>query len=311
MKTASPLLSLCIPTYNRGGILRQALDHLVALPVFNESDDIEVVISDNASTDETQEVGESFVARYPDRIHYYRNERNVVDINFGLVIDRASGVFRKLANDTLLHTDEGIRHMLNAIHRYQDEKPILCFQCLPSKRPDRRFHTLDALWRERSYFTTWIAEFGLWADDFTSVADFTRAESTHLVQVDFLLRLMSRKKDAVVVEDVFFTGSGRKNVGAGGVNVARVFGRDYLDLLVPYVASGEIDKSTFNREKWRVFRYNILNTFIITTPGFLFPKTGFVKHLFKHYKWKWYFWGAVPFAWGARILSTIRNAIDI
>lgn len=311
MKTSSPLLSLCIPTYNRGAILRKALENLVSLPIFRESREIEVVISDNASTDETREVGETFATRYPDKIRYYRNEQNVVDVNFGLVLARASGVFRRLSNDTLLHTDEGLRFTLDTIRKYQDEKPILCFQCRESNRDDARFHTLDALWYERSYYSTWIAEYGLWADDFTTVEDFTRAESTHLVQVDYLLRLMSRKKNAVVVERLFFRGIPRKTIGVGGVNVARVFGRDYLDLLLPYVQSGEISPSTFNREKWRTFRYTIVNTILITKPGFLFPKAGFVRHLFKHYKTKWYFWCTIPFALAARVLSPIRNAIGL
>lgn len=48
-----PLLSICIPTYNRAEYLAKSLDTLVCLPEFNSSE-VEVVISDNASTDNTQ-----------------------------------------------------------------------------------------------------------------------------------------------------------------------------------------------------------------------------------------------------------------
>jgi len=54
-----PLLSICIPTYNRAEYLAKSLDTLVCLPEFNSSE-VEVVISDNASTDNTQEVAKKY-----------------------------------------------------------------------------------------------------------------------------------------------------------------------------------------------------------------------------------------------------------
>lgn len=53
-------LSICIPTYNRSGFLRRSLEY------YREQIDFpftyEIVISDNASTDDTREVVESFIA---------------------------------------------------------------------------------------------------------------------------------------------------------------------------------------------------------------------------------------------------------
>ena len=43
-----PLLSICIPTFNRASYLKQALDAYVNNTSLNE--DVEIVISDNAST---------------------------------------------------------------------------------------------------------------------------------------------------------------------------------------------------------------------------------------------------------------------
>ena len=47
-----PLFSVVIPTYNRADLVRQA-----AVSVIHQSlDDVEVVVSDNLSTDETRDV---------------------------------------------------------------------------------------------------------------------------------------------------------------------------------------------------------------------------------------------------------------
>jgi len=59
MKIAKPMLSICVPTLNRSAFLRQCLAHLQEsyFPF-----DIEIVVSDNASSDETADVAEHFNA---------------------------------------------------------------------------------------------------------------------------------------------------------------------------------------------------------------------------------------------------------
>lgn len=52
MKDIKPYLSICIPTYNRSEVLKESLMQLLKY----EGDDIEVVISDNCSPDNTEEV---------------------------------------------------------------------------------------------------------------------------------------------------------------------------------------------------------------------------------------------------------------
>lgn len=60
-------LSICIPTYNREAYLRNALEHC---ETYDFDFPYEIVISDNASTDNTAQVVEEFVARgLPIRYH--------------------------------------------------------------------------------------------------------------------------------------------------------------------------------------------------------------------------------------------------
>ena len=66
-----PLLSVCIPTYNRGEELATRVRAWLAAA---EGDDYEIVVSDNASTDGTDAV---FAAFSDPRFVYCRNERNV------------------------------------------------------------------------------------------------------------------------------------------------------------------------------------------------------------------------------------------
>jgi glycosyltransferase involved in cell wall biosynthesis len=67
-------LSICIPTYNRSVLLRQTLD--VLLPQISIADEIEVIISDNASPDDTRDVVAALLPKNP-FIRYIRNETNI------------------------------------------------------------------------------------------------------------------------------------------------------------------------------------------------------------------------------------------
>ncbi len=87
------LLSFCIPVYNRSARIKKIINQIIPF----KSDEIEIVISDNASQDDTKEVVNKFSDQ---RIKYYRNKKNVgMDANFILVLKRAIGKFIFLLMD--------------------------------------------------------------------------------------------------------------------------------------------------------------------------------------------------------------------
>jgi abequosyltransferase len=86
--TVQPMLSLCIPTFNRARFLDECLDSLRSTPS-EVWERIEILISDNASTDCTQEVVRKYEKEY--RIRYFRNETNIGgERNFFAAAERAS-----------------------------------------------------------------------------------------------------------------------------------------------------------------------------------------------------------------------------
>ncbi len=90
----SPLLSICIPTYNRAGYIRDCLDSIISQFTDPEMQKrVEIVISDNASSDNTTEVVKEYQAKYP-TILYSRSETNLgFDRNFLNVINHAQGKY--------------------------------------------------------------------------------------------------------------------------------------------------------------------------------------------------------------------------
>src|SRR5664279_654163 len=96
------LLSICIPTYNRAKNLEDTLISIVQQRRFQETDDVEIVISDNCSGDNTGNVSEKFAALYKEKIRYFRNTENISDANFEKVLSYGKGQYLKLNNDTLI-----------------------------------------------------------------------------------------------------------------------------------------------------------------------------------------------------------------
>lgn len=96
-----PQLSLCIPTYNRALLLREALEAVASQGDAALFAVIEIVISDNASPDGTFEMVQSIAHQYPYlKLHYFRQPENVgVNQNIYDVVERATGEFVWILSD--------------------------------------------------------------------------------------------------------------------------------------------------------------------------------------------------------------------
>jgi glycosyltransferase involved in cell wall biosynthesis len=102
MKNMKPRLSIGLPVYNGGQYLEKALLSLLTQTFA----DFELIISDNASTDNTKEICETYAAQDP-RIRYFRNPTNIgATQNWYRVFELSSGeYFASVAHDDVYHPD--------------------------------------------------------------------------------------------------------------------------------------------------------------------------------------------------------------
>ena len=93
MTSSQPRVSIGVPVYNGAALLPAALDSLLE----QTYRDFELVISDNASTDETERICRSYAAR-DSRVRYHRQRKNIGAIrNFNAVFELAHGEYFKWA----------------------------------------------------------------------------------------------------------------------------------------------------------------------------------------------------------------------
>jgi acetyltransferase-like isoleucine patch superfamily enzyme len=253
------ILSICIPTCNRAETLLRSIETIAGQAFFRDSRKVEVVVSDNCSTDHTREVVLGFERRFPGLVRYEPSVSNDEDRNFERVLRHGRGRFLKLQNDTFGVHDGLLEPLVSIIEALSATQPVLFFVNEPPAEPEdalKRFDTMDGFLDEVSFKSTWIGGFGIWRDQLQQFSDFSRYADKKLIQTDALMRLLADRRDSVVIREFMFPafGSGRK----GGYNIAEVFGHNYLSILAEHVRVGGISPEAFARAKKHVLTDHIL-----------------------------------------------------
>ncbi len=116
-----PRVSIGMPVYNGERFLKQALDSILA----QTFKDFELIISDNASTDSTQEICRAYAAR-DQRIHYYRNEQNLgASWNFNRVFELSTGKYFRWACYDDVCASELLERCVEVLDR--ESSVVLCY----------------------------------------------------------------------------------------------------------------------------------------------------------------------------------------
>ncbi len=114
----SPRLSIGLPVYNGEEFLGRALDSLLA----QTFSDFEIVIGDNASTDRTPEICQSYARRDP-RLRYVRNQRNLGAVaNWNRVFELSTAPLFKWAAHDDLHRDT---YLENCVRLLDDDPKVV------------------------------------------------------------------------------------------------------------------------------------------------------------------------------------------
>jgi glycosyltransferase involved in cell wall biosynthesis len=97
-----PVVSIGVPVYNGARYLGECLESLLG----QSFTDLEVIVSDNASTDATETICRDFAAK-DSRLRYFRNEKNLgAAPNYDRTFHLSEGrYFKWSAHDDILHPD--------------------------------------------------------------------------------------------------------------------------------------------------------------------------------------------------------------
>lgn len=237
-----PLLSICIPTYNRAEYLKNSIESIICQDEFKNKQ-VEIVIADNASTDNTESVARPYAQRY-ENIFYYRNEKNINNDNFPFVLSKGNGILRRLCNDTLCFEAGALKYICDVVRKYAQTKPYICWLGSKGRSDIERMNFSKGI-KTASYWITAIACFSIWDNECDGIEKDTYGTELMLWQVRKTLELSAEKDNMVLINKALTSTQNvyKKDVSYG---LYHVFFENYFTLLNPYFESGKLTEDDKN-----------------------------------------------------------------
>ncbi|HLP81282.1 MAG TPA: glycosyltransferase family 2 protein [Nitrosomonas sp.] len=272
---AAPLLSIAIPTYNRSSRLRECLNMLTErISELNyKASHIEIVVVDNASTDETAEVVKSFYLKF-ERLVYAKNDRNLgIDGNIHRCSQLATGVFVQLLSDDDVLLPGALLHLLEQIDRYSSAdflflNPVTFVDSLPSDKELKPeiFINSDIVCVDQNQV---IATCGIWLTFLSSFvfrrSAWNRSDSlekylgTDIYLSYALFDLLSKAAISIIVARPLIAARAHFS---GSYRIFYAFGFQWAALLLERAPSLGFDFATMKRTLHRSIRQDLLRRVI-------------------------------------------------
>lgn len=248
------ILSICIPTFNRASHLERCLQSIVEQ--VGNSNEVEVVISDNVSEDNTQALSEEYARKF-ENVKYFRNETNIGgDRNFLQVLKLGKGRYLKLLNDYAQFKDGCVLKMVEIVKKYSENKEILFFANGASYLKKKDFFyskDLDEFLRVCSFNSQWISTIGFWNDDFNTMMSYYQFKTKSFFQTELLFENFNLGKKAVTYTRQILIFSHVHNKTTAN-NFFDTFINSYFNNIIEGLRKEKrISESTYKKEKNRFF----------------------------------------------------------
>lgn len=250
-----PILSICIPTWNRAKYLALSLESFIEQLSEVDNSELELYVSDNCSDDDTPRVVEDYIIKgLP--ITYNRNETNLGAAgNFIRCMNWASGKYIlllgdddilkpgsvKLILDLLRGNDYGLVH----VHYFKE----LSDGCII-------YNNLDDFLKQVSYWITFMSG-SIFRKEIVETIEYQKYLGTHLLQVPFYLASARIGKENLLLnQDIIETGLDYSS--NGGYNYYEVFVKNYLNIW-----KEQLDKNYISLECYDYIKKDIYEKYIV------------------------------------------------
>jgi len=242
-----PLLSFAIPTYNRAKYLEQLL--AAFLPQLNGESRVEVIISDNASTDDTRAVVEAYLQKGIE-IRYIQNEVNRgADFNILQCYEQAKGKYVWIFSDDDLILDGGLSIVLSLLERenldfvfltpYSFRNTVTAIRSRMWTKPSKVINApIEMIAFVNQHSDLIFISAGIVNKEYVSSIShppFSSLLGTNLVQLGWIFTSLCYFRHGAIVQPG--TIAQRTCNSSGGFHAATVFGTNYRKVITAWVAS--------------------------------------------------------------------------
>lgn len=287
MKDKQPILSICIPTYNRADILRNNLKIISEQLNENRTNEVEIIVSDNCSPDNTQEVVAN-MQKLGLPIEYNRNAENIgADGNFLKSMNIASGKYVYLLGDDDFFAPNAIGRLLEIL---RDHDYGLVYIDTRNNHDGNviEFHNQTKFIKEVSYFYTFMSGCVFRKVAIDNVTNQEKYIATNLLQMPFYIQSTLMCNSNIVVRFPILGETGADAQNNGGYNFFEVFVRNYLTIMAEYIEDKKL-LAWLKKDIWS-FVWGYTKRLLIRKDKGNFKTENGWRILFKYYGIEWYFW---------------------
>lgn len=270
--------------------MSNTLAQLTKEKIFTDSDDVEIVISDNCSSDDTEDICRKYVNKFGKKILYYKQKENIRDKNFAFVLGLAHGKYAKLNNDNIFFKTNELEKFVSFLKKETND---LVF--LTNNKKDSEPYVCDdfnELLDNVSYSITWIGGFCIKSKVFKSLKDPDRYAHLNFSQVDIIARVMKNGSRISIYPNAVMEHISLSK--KGGYSIPKVFGYNYLSMIKEIFENGQITQNVYNKHKKHLLIKHI-NKFSFDQKTTCFTHDGYFKYLLPFYCKNPYFYSALIF----------------
>lgn len=256
--TSQPILSICIPTWNRAVFLDTSLASFKKQIDDINAEDIELFISDNCSEDNTS----SIVKKYIDEgmpITYNRNDENIgAARNFLKCMEWASGKYILLLGDDdilnpgslnlIVDSLKGNDYGVAFIHKFDNVEEEI-----------KEYNDLESFYKQISYWFTFMSGC-IFLKEVVPQIEWQKYVNTHLLQMPYYIASASLRKNNLLINKPIIQ-EGLDKSSNGGYNFYEVFVQNYLNIWHEFVDKKILSKSCFRFIKKDIYVNFIDRTF--------------------------------------------------
>jgi len=294
------LLSIAIPTYNRAKFLDELLN---SIDIKGIEDFIEILIIDNASTDNTQEI----VSKYNHlNVRYIRNEKNIgPDNNFKKCIKESKGKYVWLLGDDEILLPNSLQRIIKLLQKLKGIGLIYLRPCkfqvgseinkdCFSKKSELNYmiyKDYNEFLAKVSIYITFISANIINKDLILSHINLEDLENNQFVHVNWnILSAVYGKVNIIVTTPLFAA----RILNTGNYELCRLFGSNLIKTINSLEKKHSLDLSKFKDHLSKKLLFSYLPANIVRARAGLYKVSVDYKYcvslLFKNYSKYFYLW---------------------
>jgi abequosyltransferase len=284
---AGMLFTIAIPTYNRAGYLELCLGQIFKQVKPYETL-VEIIISDNCSTDDTAEIVKDYAEKGLN-FRYVRNQENIgADRNFAQCFARASGKYVLIFGDDDILLDGALDRIIAVLSAgeyglvYLNSYGFTVDYLLEKPRGHKTgtvvYSDYKKLMEKVNYWITFSSGNIVNKSILDTSLDPLEFAGTNLVQLNWILKGVFAAKENAVIEDFMVA---FKSANTGGYKLCQVFGTNINRIFDTFVERG-VSRKYFDLINARLVQTFFPNLIIIQRReecGFGFEAEDYYKTL--------------------------------